>query len=76
MLLPPQFDFERILNDFALLTCLAGNDFLPNVPSLDIYDRPSALDTLMVRWPPARGCIVPHWQARSCTGGRTSVRQV
>ena len=25
----------------------AGNDFLPNVPSLEIYDRPSALDTLL-----------------------------
>ena len=49
MVSAPQFDFERILNDFVLLTCLAGNDFLPNIPSLDIYDRPSALDTLMVR---------------------------
>ena len=29
------------------LTFLAGNDFIPHVPSLDIYDRPSALDTLL-----------------------------
>ncbi len=56
----PQFDFERILNDFVLLTCLAGNDFLPNIPSLDIYDRPSALDTLVVRCPlPAASVTVP-----------------
>ncbi|CAL8464765.1 g4300 [Coccomyxa elongata] len=42
------FDFERLLEDFVLLTFLAGNDFLPNVPSLDIYDYPkSALDTLL-----------------------------
>ena len=46
------FDFERMLNDFVLLTFLAGNDFLPNIPSLEIFDRPSALDILMVRRPP------------------------
>ena len=53
------FDFERMLNDFVFLTFLAGNDFLPNIPSLEIYDRPSALDTLLVRKPAARfvqGC--------------------
>ncbi|BDA50364.1 5'-3' exoribonuclease 2 [Coccomyxa sp. Obi] len=45
---PTALDFERLLEDFVLLTFLAGNDFLPNVPSLDIYDYPkSALDTLL-----------------------------
>jgi len=27
-----------------------GNDFLPNLPSLDIYDRPSALETLLNKY--------------------------
>ncbi len=27
-----------------------GNDFLPHVPSLDIYDRPSALETLLDKY--------------------------
>ena len=29
---------------------LAGNDFLAHVPSLDIYDRPSALETLLDKY--------------------------
>ena len=31
----------------VLTRAQAGNDFLPNVPSLEIYDRTSALDTLL-----------------------------
>ncbi|KAL4444979.1 hypothetical protein ABPG77_004029 [Micractinium sp. CCAP 211/92] len=43
-------DFERILDDVVFCTFLAGNDFLPHVPSLDIYDRPSALETLLDKY--------------------------
>ncbi|DBA90633.1 TPA: 5'-3' exoribonuclease 2 [Trebouxia sp. C0004] len=42
-----RFDFERVLQDFVLLTFLAGNDFLPSIPSLEIYGRPSGLDVLV-----------------------------
>lgn len=28
----------------------AGNDFLPNVPSIDIYDKPTGLDLLFVAY--------------------------
>ncbi|KAL0046758.1 hypothetical protein WJX82_009320 [Trebouxia sp. C0006] len=41
------FDFERVLQDFVLLSFLAGNDFLPSIPSLEIYGRPSGLDVLV-----------------------------
>jgi hypothetical protein len=39
-------DRTRVLLQ-VLLTFLAGNDFVPHIPSLDIYDRPSALETLL-----------------------------
>jgi hypothetical protein len=34
----------------VLLTFLAGNDFLPLLPSLDIYDRPSSLDLIFTAY--------------------------
>jgi hypothetical protein len=33
--------FERVLEDFVVLTFLAGNDFLPNVPSISLNDMPN-----------------------------------
>ncbi|KAK9823577.1 hypothetical protein WJX72_003960 [[Myrmecia] bisecta] len=36
-----------LLYKLQLYLRTAGNDFLPNLPSLEIYDRPSALDTLL-----------------------------
>ncbi|PRW57356.1 sorting nexin 2B [Chlorella sorokiniana] len=45
-----RFDFERILDDVVCCTFLAGNDFVPQLPSLDIYDRPSALQTLLDKY--------------------------
>ena len=42
------------LDDVVACTFLAGNDFVPQLPSLDIYDRPSALQTLLDKYK-ARG---------------------
>jgi 5'-3' exoribonuclease 1 len=39
------YDGERVIDDFILLTALCGNDFLPHLPSLDIGE--GALDTLL-----------------------------
>jgi hypothetical protein len=41
---------ERLLDDLVLLTFITGNDFLPLLPSLDIYDRPSSLDLIFTAY--------------------------
>ena len=42
------FDLERLINDFILVCALVGNDFLPHLPALDIYD--GALDLLLAMY--------------------------
>lgn len=45
MELPFGYDLERIIDDFVLLCCLVGNDFLPHLPSMDIHE--GALDSML-----------------------------
>lgn len=40
-----QYDGERAIDDFILLSFLCGNDFVPALPTLDIGE--GALDTLL-----------------------------
>lgn len=41
----PFFDVERLTDDFVFILMLIGNDFLPNLPTLDIAD--GTLDVLL-----------------------------
>jgi len=42
------YDLERIVDDFVFVCMLVGNDFLPNVPHLDIAD--GSLDLMMAAY--------------------------
>jgi hypothetical protein len=69
----PPWDFERLLDDVVACTFLAGNDFLPALPSLDIYDRPSALDTLLEQYKVggrAHACVCLGGPCTACAGAR------
>lgn len=52
----------------------AGNDFLPNVPSLDIYDWPkSALDTLLAAY---KAMMSKSAQPHLCKNGVVDARSL
>lgn len=43
--MPFKFELERVIDDFVFMCVLVGNDFLPNIPHLDISD--GALNHMM-----------------------------
>ena len=45
--LPFAFDLERIVDDFVLFCMLAGNDFLPPLPTSDIAEGEGAANFLV-----------------------------
>lgn len=58
-----KFDFERLLNDWILLACLIGNDFIPNIPF--IYIRTGGLfllwDIYKKTLPKLKGILSKKW---------------
>jgi 5'-3' exonuclease len=42
---PIILDINKVVDDFIFICCLMGNDFLPHIPALDIYNN--AIDKLL-----------------------------
>ena len=63
------FDFERILDDFVLLSLFVGNDFLPHLPHLHINEN--ALGLLFDAYKTTR----PHLDGYLNDGGRVNMNR-
>jgi len=44
----PDCDVQRVAADFVAMCCLAGNDFLPHIPAVDIYE--GGIDRLLTAY--------------------------
>ncbi len=69
-LLKREVDVERVIDDFVFMCFLIGNDFLPNVPTVDISE--GGIDTLFNTY----AQVVPSLGGYLTEGGRLVLKNV